>query len=131
MLHHLARFCDLMVILWWLALTAAKITYQVNNALDEVGQEPLRPGFTEFLIFVHRALWIFIPAAVVVDIGFGNWSTTWLGHLVDYIWAVFIVRRWWIDRHWPDENQWWRRGRHLKDKVSALGGKLVVVPETT
>jgi hypothetical protein len=82
------------------------------------------------LIFLHQQLWIVglgVSIPFVKDYpGDGFWARLW-----DLIVVAGVTGLWWGSRNWPDENVWKRRGRRLKNKVSALGGKLVVVPETT
>jgi hypothetical protein len=77
---------------------------------------------------IHQEMWLFAPPGLLILL-----SRAVHEH---HYWAIFVylvnVWCWWRYRDWPDdENRWLRRGRKLKEKVAARGGKLVVVPTTS
>lgn len=81
-----------------------------------------------FLVWVHQQLWITAPL-ILVTLAHDSVVYPHSRFLLSAI-AAFVMWLWWKYRNWPDENKWTRRGRRLKEKVAARGGKLVVEPAT-
>lgn len=82
--------------------------------------------------FLHQELWIVGPGVVLaLPWNSAQPDTTAADRLLMTVLTAEHLWLWWSLRNWPDENKWTRRGRRLKEKVAARGGKLVVEPATT
>ena len=124
-LGHLVTFADNLAVIWYLASAIAWCWWRI------LGGAWKEESWLAFLIFLHRELWPLVPPALVVDIGFRTYSGI-AGRVSFIVFGAVVLVQWWETRNWPDdENVWRRRGRRLKEKISALGGKLVVGSETT
>lgn len=72
---------------------------------------------------MHQELWPFAFPGIV-------WST--VNSFNERPWFLIFNALsfvgWWLNRDWPDENPWKKRGRKAKETIVARGGKLVIVP---
>lgn len=107
------------IVLWWLPLNVAFL-----------GANRLPERVFRFCVWLHQEMWIAVPLPLLVFAVVMPGVQGWGDHLGGSLLVLILGVDWWYLRNWPDENKWTRRGRRLKEKVAARGGKLVVEPAT-
>src|SRR3954466_1664226 len=105
---------------WWSAVTLGRTIYTTRP----------ESRLAQSLVFVHQTLWIGTPVALLLQLALAPAPHSMLDPFWRALGTLYLGWVWWVCRNWPDDT-WTRRGRRLKEKIAALGGKLVVVPETT
>jgi hypothetical protein len=73
---------------------------------------------------VHQEAWLFAPPGFLI-LTVQAWGLNRSWTIPFYAWSLFL---WWKSRDWPEENQWKRRGKKMRDAVKVSAGRLIVVP---
>ena len=104
------------VIMWWLF---AGIAIQVCKMLGREAPSLARTVFHELRPFFLAAVLAQFGSRAAAGEGFDAWDWFNLG---------LNLWNWYALRNIDDDDRWQRRRKKLADKVSVLGGRLVVVP---